>query len=94
MEGSIFSSGSDVEVRFDKENLFDDWFPAIVLKEIEDKTFLVKYENSDARVQKDTVDFHPIPPPLSHYTNRSYELLKKVDAFLIFLGGPVLFPMF
>lgn len=58
------------------ENLVDAWFPAIVVKENEDNTFLMKYYDLDARVQKDIVDFQHVHPP----------------SYVIFLGGLVLFP--
>lgn len=84
MIGSAFSSGTDVEVNFDKEDLCDAWFPAIVIKENEDYTFLVKYQNTEAKQCKDTVDFLHIRPPPHFYEDRNYELFEKVDALCDF----------
>lgn len=84
MIGSTFSSGTDVEVNFDKEDLRDAWFPAIVIKENEDNTFLVKYQNKEAKQCKDTVDFLHIRPPPPRYADRNYQLLEKVDALCDF----------
>lgn len=91
MKGSTFSSGSDVEVNFQKEDLYDAWFPAIVIKENEDNTFYVKYKNPVAMQGKDNVDFlkdnvdflHVRPSPPC-YTDRSYKLLDKVEALCDF----------
>ncbi|KAH1107122.1 hypothetical protein J1N35_010890 [Gossypium stocksii] len=81
--GSAFSSGTAVEVNVDDENLRDVWFPAIVVKENEDKTFLVKYQNSKnddesgtAKVVVDSLHIRPTPP---RYADRNYELLERVD---------------
>ncbi|XP_017615098.1 DUF724 domain-containing protein 2-like isoform X2 [Gossypium arboreum] len=81
--GSVFSSGTAVEVNVDDENLRDVWFPAIVVKENEDKTFLVKYQNSKnddesgtAKVVVDSLHIRPTPP---RYADRNYELLERVD---------------
>ncbi|XP_015891745.3 DUF724 domain-containing protein 2 isoform X2 [Ziziphus jujuba] len=84
MIGSTFSSGTDVEVNFDKEDLRDAWFPAIVIKENEDNSFLVKYQNKEAKQCKDTVDFLHIRPPPPRYADRNYQLLEKVDALCDF----------
>lgn len=80
--GSIFSSGTDVEVKIVKENACDAWFPAVVIKENEDGTFLVKYQNygniDEAGNKESVLSSHirPIPP---RYVDRNYELLEKVD---------------
>ncbi|TYG57667.1 hypothetical protein ES288_D08G161200v1 [Gossypium darwinii] len=81
--GSVFSSGTAVEVNVDDESLRDVWFPAIVVKENEDKTFLVKYQNSKnddesgtAKVVVDSLHIRPTPP---RYADRNYELLERVD---------------
>ncbi|XP_062106430.1 DUF724 domain-containing protein 6-like isoform X2 [Humulus lupulus] len=81
MTGSTFSSGTDVEVHFDNEDLSDAWIPAIVVKENDDNTFLVKYHNSKAKNWKDTVDFTHIRPAFPRNAGRIYELCDKVDAF-------------
>ncbi|CAK7348470.1 unnamed protein product [Dovyalis caffra] len=44
--GSVFSSGTEVEVNLEKDNVRDIWLPAVVIKENEDNTFLVKCESS------------------------------------------------
>lgn len=79
---SIFSSGTEVEVTFAKENPRDAWFPAVVIKENEDGTFQVKCKNSgkiDEAGKKVTVDSHHIRPIPPCYVDRNYELLEKVD---------------
>ncbi|KAK8650647.1 hypothetical protein V6N13_140276 [Hibiscus sabdariffa] len=82
--GSIFSSGTSVEVNIDFENGPDIWYPAIVIKECEDNTFLVKYHNSGnddesgtVKVVVDSLHIRPTPP---RYADRNYELLERVDA--------------
>ncbi|XVF72786.1 hypothetical protein PTKIN_Ptkin12aG0148100 [Pterospermum kingtungense] len=82
--GSIFSSGTAVEVNIDKENLRDVWFPAIVIKENAENTFLVKYQCSRSddepgtvKVVVDSLHIRPTPP---RYADRNYELLERVDA--------------
>ncbi|WCJ22355.1 Agenet domain-containing protein [Euphorbia peplus] len=80
--GSVFSSGTGVEVNIDKENVRDAWFPAVVVKENEDSTFLVKCQspgNTDETGTKVVVDSHHIRPIPPHYADRDFELLEKVD---------------
>ncbi|XWS46527.1 hypothetical protein CRYUN_Cryun14cG0075000 [Craigia yunnanensis] len=81
--GSIFSSGTAVEVNIDEENLRDVWFPAIVIKENGENTFLVKYQSSKnddesgtVKVVVDSLHIRPTPP---RYADRNYELLERVD---------------
>ncbi|XWS31859.1 hypothetical protein CRYUN_Cryun23aG0111900 [Craigia yunnanensis] len=81
--GSIFSSGTAVEVNIDKENLRDVWFPAIVIKENGENTFLVKFQSSrnddesgTVKVVVDSLHIRPTPP---RYADRNYELLERVD---------------
>uniref|UniRef100_A0A2P2L4G0 Uncharacterized protein LOC105137022 isoform X3 n=1 Tax=Rhizophora mucronata TaxID=61149 RepID=A0A2P2L4G0_RHIMU len=82
--GSVFSSGTPVEVYSYKGDMRDIWYPAIVIKEnVENRTFLVKYKNSengdDFGMVKDIVG----PPhirPTPDYADRNYELLERVDA--------------
>ncbi|XP_020538522.1 DUF724 domain-containing protein 6 isoform X2 [Jatropha curcas] len=81
--GSVFSSGTAVEVNIDQENVRDAWFPAVVIKENGDETFLVKYQssgNSDEAGTKVTVDALHIRPMPPRYADRNFELLEKVDA--------------
>jgi len=81
--GSVFSSGTEVEVNLEKDNVRDIWLPAVVIKENEDKTFLVKClsaRNSDeAGPMKTIVDFLHIRPTPPLYADRNYELLERVD---------------
>ncbi|XWS76684.1 hypothetical protein CRYUN_Cryun01aG0198700 [Craigia yunnanensis] len=81
--GSIFSSGTAVEVNVDKENLRDVWFPAIVIKKNGENTFLVKYQSSrngdDSGTVKVVVDSLHIRPTPPRYADRNYELLERVD---------------
>ena len=91
---SIFSSGKDVEVNIKQEILRDAWFPAIVIKENGDDTFLVKCQTSrngdETGLEKITVDFlhiRPPPPPPPH-VNKKYDVLEKVDAFCDFAWRP------
>ncbi|XP_022770770.1 DUF724 domain-containing protein 2-like isoform X4 [Durio zibethinus] len=86
--GSIFSSGTTVEVNIDKENLRDVWLPAIVIKENEENTFLVKYQSSrnddesgTVKVVVDSLHIRPTPP---RYADRNYELLERVDTIYNF----------
>ena len=73
-----------MEVNIDKENLRDVWFPAIVIKENGENTFLVKYQSSKnddesgtVKVVVDSLHIRPTPP---RYADRNYELLERVDA--------------
>ncbi|KAF9688186.1 hypothetical protein SADUNF_Sadunf02G0170900 [Salix dunnii] len=81
--GSVFSSGTEVEVNLEKDNVRDIWLPAVVIKENEDKTFLVKClssRNSDeAGTMKTIVDSLRIRPPPPCYADRNYKLLERVD---------------
>ncbi|OMO64050.1 hypothetical protein CCACVL1_22090 [Corchorus capsularis] len=81
--GSIFSSGTAVEVNIDKENVRDVWFPAIVIKELGESSFLVKYQSSrnddESGTEKVVVDSLHIRPTPPRYADRNYELLEKVD---------------
>ncbi|KAJ8898996.1 hypothetical protein K2173_008819 [Erythroxylum novogranatense] len=81
--GSIFSSGTAVEVNLAKENAWDAWYPALIIKEYENCTFLVKYPDSMSsdesgmdRVIFDSLHIRPAPP---YHADRNYELLEKVD---------------
>ncbi|KAJ8748697.1 hypothetical protein K2173_008142 [Erythroxylum novogranatense] len=81
--GSLFSSGTSVEVHLAKENAMDAWYPALVIKENENDTFLVKYQDSmcndelgKERVIVDSFHIRPAPP---HHADRNYKLLDKVE---------------
>ncbi|GMI76010.1 hypothetical protein HRI_001270100 [Hibiscus trionum] len=88
--GSIFSSGTAVEVNIENENLDNIWYPALVVKENEDNTFLVKYQNSttddETEMVKVVVDSLHIRPVHPQYADRNYmlcgnyKLLERVDA--------------
>ncbi|KAL9347996.1 hypothetical protein Peur_059362 [Populus x canadensis] len=81
--GSVFSSGTEVEVNLEKDNVRDIWLPAVVIKENEDRTFLVKCQSSwnsdEAGTMKTIVDSLHIRPTPPH-ADRNYELLERVDA--------------
>ncbi|KAJ6879847.1 DUF724 domain-containing protein 2 isoform X1 [Populus alba x Populus x berolinensis] len=81
--GSVFSSGTEVEVNLEKDNVRDIWLPAVVVKENEDRTFLVKCQSSwnsdEAGTMKTIVDSLHIRPTPPH-ADRNYELLERVDA--------------
>ena len=70
-------------MNLEKDNVRDIWLPAVVIKENEDKTFLVKClsaRNSDeAGPMKTIVDFLHIRPTPPLYADRNYELLERVD---------------
>ncbi|KAM7275430.1 hypothetical protein ACFE04_017296 [Oxalis oulophora] len=86
---SIFRSGTSVEVIIDKEKFKGIWFPAIVIKEFDNDTFLVKYSSISADDQikegRLTVDLQCIRPAPAQNVKRKFELLEKVDA--IYNGG-------
>lgn len=71
-----------MEVKLELERLCDVWFPALIIKENEDATYLVKYQNSrngegvEAKITVDSLHVRPTPP---HYVDRNYELLESVD---------------
>lgn len=71
-------------MNLDKENVRDAWFPALVIKENGDNTFLVKCQSSrnsdEAGTIKVIVDSFHIRPTPPRYADRNYELLEKVDA--------------
>ncbi|KAL5561048.1 hypothetical protein UlMin_030795 [Ulmus minor] len=85
MTGSTFSPGTDVEVNiYDIKDLCNAWVPALVVKENEDNTFLVKYGNSEAKKFKNNVDCRHIRLPPPCYSDRSYELHDKVEVYYDF----------
>ncbi|GAB4830606.1 hypothetical protein Ancab_020372 [Ancistrocladus abbreviatus] len=77
-----FSAGAAVEVNIDQENSCDIWFPATVVKQIGNGSFLVEYKSLNEpgffRVVVDSLHIRPPPPSFS---NRDFQLLEKVDAF-------------
>ncbi|GKA05861.1 agenet domain-containing protein [Tanacetum coccineum] len=83
--GLMFTVGKKVEVSFDKENLRDVWFPATVLQNSGDNTFLVEYQQpgsgDEAVLHKVTVDHSHIRPSPPHLRDKNFVLLEKVDAY-------------
>ncbi|PWA84100.1 Agenet-like domain-containing protein [Artemisia annua] len=83
--GLMFTVGKKVEVSFDKENLREVWFPATVLKNSGDNTFLVEYQQpgsgDEAVLHKVTVDHSHIRPSPPHLRDKNFVLLEKVDAY-------------
>ena len=81
----MFTVGKKVEVSFDKENLREVWFPATVLKNSGDNTFLVEYQQpgsgDEAVLHKVTVDQSHIRPSPPHLRDKNFVLLEKVDAY-------------
>ncbi|KAI3800887.1 hypothetical protein L1987_28986 [Smallanthus sonchifolius] len=86
--GWMFTVGKKVEVSFEKESLCDVWFPATVLKNLGNSTFLVEYQQPGADdetiLHKVTVDFHHIRPSPPHLRDKNFVLLEKVDAYYDF----------
>ncbi|GMH25735.1 hypothetical protein Nepgr_027578 [Nepenthes gracilis] len=82
MRDLSFSPGAAVEINIDEENLSDVWFPATVVKEISNDSFLVECQSSNEagllEVVVDSFHIRPLPPAIS---NRNFQLLEKVDAF-------------
>ncbi|GAB2282154.1 hypothetical protein Dimus_016707 [Dionaea muscipula] len=80
-EGS-FKSGAAVEVNFDEEYVGDVWFPAIVVKDIGNGSFLVECQSSkESGFVKVVVDSLHIRSPPPSLTYKEFQLLEKVDAF-------------
>lgn len=82
-----FSARKEAEVYFENSDV---WFPATVLKEIKNSTFLVEVKRSiyngdgeagTSNVIVDSVHIRPSPPRLE---DRKYDLLDKVDALYDF----------
>ncbi|KAM0071844.1 putative Agenet-like domain-containing protein [Helianthus debilis subsp. tardiflorus] len=86
--GWMFTVGKKVEVSFEKKSLRDVWFPATVLKNSGNSTFLVEYRQPGAGdegvLQKVTVDYHHIRPSPPHLRDKNFVLLEKVDAYYDF----------
>ncbi|XP_071699571.1 DUF724 domain-containing protein 7-like [Rutidosis leptorrhynchoides] len=83
--GLMFTEGKKVEVSFDKESLQDVWFPATILKNSGNDTFLVEYQlpgnGDEAVLDKVTVDYHHIRPSPPHLREKNFVVLEKVDAY-------------
>lgn len=84
----MFDVGKKVEVSFEKETLRDVWFPATILKNSANNSFLVEYQqpgNGDEAVpHKVTVDYLHIRPTPPHLRDKNFVLLEKVDAYYDF----------
>ncbi|XAR58360.1 hypothetical protein NMG60_11013734 [Bertholletia excelsa] len=86
--GLMFRAGRRVEILLGKEYYHDVWFPATVLRDLGNNTFLVEYQNiangNEAGLLKATVDLQHIRPRPPHLKDRNFTLLEKVDAFYKF----------
>ncbi|XP_047980512.1 DUF724 domain-containing protein 3-like isoform X2 [Salvia hispanica] len=85
--GLMFDVGRKVEVSFAREELQDVWYPATILEDLGNLTFLVECNsvNSDnhssAKARVDSLHIRPCPPLLK---DKKLVLLEKVDAFFDF----------
>ncbi|XP_027118650.2 DUF724 domain-containing protein 6-like isoform X3 [Coffea arabica] len=79
--GLMFSVGKRVEVSFDREDWRDTWFPATILEDIGNDSFLVEYHCEDAAPLRATVNFLHIRPCPPHLKDKNFVLLEKVDAY-------------
>ncbi|CAH1424155.1 unnamed protein product [Lactuca virosa] len=83
--GLMFTVGKKVEVCFEGENLRDVWFPATVVENSGNNSFLVEYQQpgigDEATVHKVTVDYLHIRPSPPHLRDKNFVLLEKVDAY-------------
>ncbi|KAK3034645.1 hypothetical protein RJ639_033600 [Escallonia herrerae] len=83
--GLLFSAGKKVEVFFDGEEPCNVWFPATVLEDLGNGSFLVNRSpgagDGTSKVIVDSLHIRPSPPLLK---NKTFDLLEKVDAFYDF----------
>lgn len=85
--GLMFDVGRKVEVSFDREEFQDVWYPATILQDLGNLTFLVECNcvNSDnhssAKAKVDSLHIRPCPPLLK---DKKLVLFEKVDAFFDF----------
>ncbi|KAK2968316.1 hypothetical protein RJ640_021705 [Escallonia rubra] len=83
--GLLFSAGKKVEVFFDEEEPCNVWFPATVLEDLGNGSFLVNRSpgagDGTSKVIVDSLHIRPSPPLLK---NKTFDLLEKVDAFYDF----------
>ncbi|KAI3693818.1 hypothetical protein L1987_76770 [Smallanthus sonchifolius] len=86
--GLMFTVGRKVEVSFEKESLRDCWVPATILKNSDDNTFLVEYQQQgtgdEVILHKVTVDYLHIRPSPPHLRDKNFVVLEKVDAYYDF----------
>ncbi|XP_021969409.1 DUF724 domain-containing protein 7 isoform X4 [Helianthus annuus] len=87
-EGVMFTVGKKVEVSFERESLRDCWVPATILKNSDNNTFLVEYQQrgtgDEAILHKVTVDYLHIRPSPPHLRAKNFALSEKVDAYYDF----------
>ncbi|KAG9150306.1 hypothetical protein Leryth_017617 [Lithospermum erythrorhizon] len=82
----MFGEGKEVEVSINIKPNQDVWYPATIVENHADSSFLVEYKllkegTEEIEPRKVTVDcscIRPSPPPLK---DRCFDLLEKVDAF-------------
>ncbi|XP_042034449.1 DUF724 domain-containing protein 3-like isoform X2 [Salvia splendens] len=85
--GLMFDVGRKVEVSFDREEFQDVWYPATILQDLGNLTFLVECNcvNSDnhssAKAKVDSLHIRPCPPLLK---DKKLVLFENVDAFFDF----------
>ena len=84
----MFTVEKKVEVCFEGENLGDVWFPATVVENLGNNSFVVEYQQpgtgDEATLQKITVDYLHIRPSPPHLRDKNFVLLEKVDAYYDF----------
>ncbi|KAL9295839.1 DUF724 domain-containing protein 7 [Arabidopsis thaliana] len=82
---SDFSAGKSVEVRTKVDKLGDVWAPAMVIKEDEDGTMLVKLKTlkeEEVNCTKISVSYSEIRPSPLPIGLRDYKLMENVDALV------------
>ncbi|XP_074356899.1 DUF724 domain-containing protein 6-like isoform X2 [Apium graveolens] len=84
--GMLFSKGKQVEVSLAEVENTEVWFPAIVLEDTGNGSFLVEYqclgkngEHDSVKVKVDSLHIRPSPPQLK---GKNYDVQEKVDAYL------------
>ncbi|XP_076896216.1 uncharacterized protein LOC143549111 [Bidens hawaiensis] len=84
--GWMFTVGKKVEVSFEKERLRDVWFPATVLKNSGNSTFLVEYQPGagNEAIIHTTVDCHHIRPSPPYLKDKNFGVSEKVDVYYDF----------
>ncbi|XP_076945162.1 DUF724 domain-containing protein 6-like [Bidens hawaiensis] len=84
--GWMFTTGKKVEVSFEKESLRDVWFPATVLKNSGNSTFLVEYQlgAGNEAIIHTTVDCHHIRPSPPYLKDKNFGVSANVDVYYDF----------
>ncbi|MFS7920424.1 putative Agenet-like domain-containing protein [Helianthus anomalus] len=84
----MFTICKKVEVSFERESLRDCWVPTTILKNSDNTTFLVEYQQrgtgDEASLHKIAVDYLHIRPSPPHLRAKNFALLGKVDAYYDF----------